>query len=160
MIKEGLKETIYRLMERFPEKESALLPVLSFIQKENGHISEDNMKYVAGIFNVPQAKVFSTASYYSLLSFRPLGKYNIQVCTNVVCSLLDSSPLIDYISKVLNIKEGETTPDGLFSLTAVECLAACAYAPAMLINMERYENLTNEKVDEIIDSIREKGRGK
>jgi NADH-quinone oxidoreductase E subunit len=159
-MKEKLKETIYRLMERFPEKGSALLPVLSFIQKKEGHISEDNMKYVAGIFKVSQAKVFSTASYYSLLSFRPLGKYNIQVCTNIVCSLLDSSPLIDHISNTLNIKTGETTPDGLFSLTPVECIAACAYAPAILINMERYENLTPEKFDEVIDLIKERERGK
>lgn len=155
-MEEGLKETIYRLMERFPKRGSALLPVLSFIQKENGHISEENMEYVANVFNMPQAKVFSTASYYSLLSFSPLGKYNIQVCTNIVCSLLDSRPLIDHISNTLDIKPGETTPDGLFSLTPVECIAACAYAPAILINMERYEELTPEKFDEIIGSIREK----
>ena len=151
-----LKETMRRLMGRFSEKSSALLPVLSLIQKERGHISEEDMEYVSGCFNMPMAKVFSTASYYSLLNIRPAGKYNIRVCTNIVCSLLGGDPLFDHISGSLNIREGETTPDGLFTLTPVECIASCAGAPAILINLERYENMTPEKFDGIIDSIRER----
>jgi NADH-quinone oxidoreductase E subunit len=150
------KKIIARLVSRFLKKESALLPVLTLLQKENGYISEDNMRYISKILNISEARVFSTTSFYSLLSLQSGGKYNIQVCTNIVCSILDDETLFDYVSKTLGIKEGEITPDGLFSITAVECLAACGYAPAMQINMEHYENMTFEKVDEIIDSIRKK----
>jgi len=153
MIDINTRKTIERFMKKFPCKESALLPSLSLIQKQNGYISTSDMKELAEILNLPQARIFSTASFYSMLSLSPRGKYHIQVCTNVICSLLDGEPLLDYISKKLGIKEGEVTPDGLFSLAAVECLGSCGHAPAMNINMKHYENLNFEKVDRILNSI-------
>ena len=113
------------------------------------------MEDLSEILNLPEARIFSTASFYSMLNLKPGGKYHIQVCTNVSCSLIEKETLFDYISKKLGIREGESTPDGLFSLEAVECLGACGYAPAMMINADHYENLDFNKADEIIDSIRE-----
>jgi NADH-quinone oxidoreductase E subunit len=151
---EEVKETINRLIGRFPKKESALLPVLTLLQKRNGYISENDLKNISGILDVPEARVFSAASFYTMLRLKPAGKYHIQVCTNVVCALLGSDQLFDYLSKKLSVHEGEITPDGLFSITAVECLASCGNAPVMQINMEYHENLDTGKVDEIIDSIK------
>ena len=151
---DDLKNIIEELAERFPEKESALLPALCYLQNRDGYVSEEGMRSIAVILNMPEARVFSAASFYSMLNFEPEGRYIIQICTNVVCTLLTENPLLEYISNSLGIREGEITPDGLFSIKEVECIGACGYAPAMQINTDRYENLTFERVDEIIDSIR------
>ena len=151
---EELKQLIKRLAKRFPEKESALLPALCYLQDRDGYVSKEGMRSIAVILNVSEARVFSAASFYSMLNLEPEGKYIIQICTNVVCTLLTENPLLGYISNSLGIRKGEMTPDGLFSIKEVECLGACGYAPAMQINADRYENLTFERVDEIIDSIR------
>jgi len=141
-------------MERFPERGSALLPALCYLRDRDGYVSKEGMMSIAVILDLPDARVFSVASFYSMLNLEPEGKYIIQICTNLVCTLLTENPLLEYISNSLGIREGEVTPDGLFSIREVECLGACGYAPAMQINEERYENLTFEKVDEIIGSIR------
>lgn len=153
-MKDDLKDLVDRLAERFPERDSVLLPALCYLQNRDGYVSEEGMKSVAALLGLPEAKVFSTASFYSMLNLRPEGKYVIQVCTNVVCTLLTDNPILEYISGLLGIREGEVTPDGLFSLKEVECLGACGYAPVMQINSERYENLTFERVSEIIGSIK------
>ena len=150
---EDIKKTISRLVARFPEKESAILPILTLIHKEHGHVSTDDMDMIAGMMSVSSAKIFSAASYYSLINIKPKGKYNIQICNNVVCSLLDETHLLEHITASLGIRDGEITAGGLFSLSTVECLAACAYAPAIEINAIRYENVTNERFDEIVESI-------
>jgi NADH-quinone oxidoreductase subunit E len=158
MIDKDMKETIEGFMKKFPCRDSAVLPSLSFIQKAKGYISEDDMKELSGILQFSEARIFSAASFYSMLKLNPKAAYHLQVCTNVSCSLLETEPLVDYISRKLGIGDGETTPDGLFSLEAVECLGSCGYAPAMLINTDHFENLSFEKVDELIESIR-KGEG-
>ncbi|GBD96190.1 NADH-quinone oxidoreductase subunit 2 [bacterium BMS3Abin06] len=155
MIDKDTRITIAGFMKKFPCRDSALVPSLCLIQKENGYISGSDMEDLSEILNLPEARIFSTASFYSMLNLKPGGKYHIQVCTNVSCSLIEKETLFDYISKKLGIREGESTPDGLFSLEAVECLGACGYAPAMMINADHYENLDFNKADEIIDSIRE-----
>ncbi len=156
-----LKDTISRLSKRFPEKESALLPALCYLQNTYGSVSKEGMSTIAAILNVSEARVFSAASFYSMLNLKPEGKYIIQICANVVCTLLTENPLLEHISNSLGIRAGEITPDGLFSIKEVECIGACGNAPAMMINADRYENLTFEKVDEILESIRKievKGR--
>ncbi|MBI5739333.1 MAG: NAD(P)H-dependent oxidoreductase subunit E [Nitrospirae bacterium] len=149
-----VKKLIIKLTHRFPKKESAVLPALAMIQKRSGRIIEDDMEEIARIMNLPEARVFSAASFYSMLSLKRIGKYHIQVCNNIVCSLLGSESLWDHISERLGITEGEITDDGLFSISSVECLGSCGYGPAMQINMDHYENMTVEKTDYIIDSIR------
>ncbi len=152
-------KNINELMLKFPDKESALLPALSLIQNEKGHVSEKDMEELACIMDLPEARIFSTASFYTMLNLKPAGKYNIQVCNNIVCSLLNPDSLLEYISQSLSIRAGETTQDGLFSLTAVECIASCGNAPAMMINLDRYENMSFKDIDQIIALIRENERG-
>ncbi|MBI5664353.1 MAG: NAD(P)H-dependent oxidoreductase subunit E [Nitrospirae bacterium] len=149
-----MKQTILGLMKKFPCTDSAILPSLCFIQKEKGHISEDDMKELSGILQFSEARIYSAASFYSMLRLKPRARYHIQVCANVSCSLLETESLLDYISGKLGIGEGEMTPDGLFSLEPVECLGSCGYAPAMMINTEHYENMSFEKADEVIEMIR------
>lgn len=155
MIDENMRQTIEGLIKRLPCRDSAVVPSLSFIQKEKGYISESDMEDLAIILQFPQARIFSAASFYSMVKLKPKARYHIQVCTNVSCSLLDTEPLIDHISGKLGIAEGEMTPDGLFSLEAVECLGSCGYAPAMMINTDHHENLSFEKADEIINAIKD-----
>lgn len=156
---DDLKNVIERLAERFPHKESAILPALTSLQDSDGYVSEEGMRTVSAALKVPEAMVFSTASFYSMLNLRPEGKYIIRICTNVVCTLLTGNPLFEYISDSLGIREWEVTPDGLFSIQGVECLGACGSAPAMMINSDRYENVTYEMVDEILDSIQKHASG-
>ena len=158
MISEDTQKTIRRLMVKFPCSDSALMPSLCLIQKENGYVSEEDMQGLARLFGLSEARIFSVASFYTMLSMKPRGRYHIQVCTNVSCTILESETLFDYLSGRLGIREGETTPDGLFSIEAVECLGACGYAVAMMINMDHYENLDFEKAFALIESIREKER--
>jgi len=149
-----LKKLIERLAERFPDKESALLPALCYLQNTYGCVSKEGMSTIAATLNVSEARVFSAASFYSMLNLKPEGKYIIQICTNVVCTLLTENPLLEYIYSSLGIREGEVTPDGLFSIKEVECIGACGNAPAMMINADRYENITFARVDGVLESIR------
>ncbi|RJQ55204.1 MAG: NAD(P)H-dependent oxidoreductase subunit E [Nitrospiraceae bacterium] len=151
-----LKRLIIKLTHRFPEKEAAILPALAMIQKRNGHVSGNDMEEMARIMKIPEARVFSAASFYSMLSLKPVGKYHVQVCSNVVCSLLNGFSILDHLAGKIGIREGEVTRDGLFSISSVECLGSCGYAPAMLVNTEHYENMSIEKVDRVIDSIMKK----
>jgi NADH-quinone oxidoreductase E subunit len=151
-----LKQLIERLAGKFPERESAILPALCYLRSRDGYVSKEGMKSVAVILNMPEARVFSVASFYSMLNLAPEGKYIIQICANVVCTLLAENPMFEYISDSLGIRAGEITSDGLFSMKEVECIGACGYAPAMMINEDRYENLTFEKVNGIIDAIRDR----
>jgi len=156
MIDEKMRQIIEGIVKKLPCRDSAVVPSLSFIQKVKGHISESDMEDLAIILQFPQARIFSAASFYSMLKLKPKATYHIQVCTNVACSLVETVTLFDYISGRLGIGEGETTPDGLFSLEAVECLGSCGYAPAMMINTDHYENLSFKRVDGIINAMKEK----
>lgn len=155
MIDKDIKEIIEGFVKKFPCRDSAVLPSLSLIQKKNGYVSEKDMEDLSRILGFSEARIFSAASFYSMLNLKPKGKYHIQICSNVSCSLTGEGPLLDYISGKLGIKEGDTTPDGLFSIEPVECLGSCGYAPAMIINSDHYENLSFERVDEIINVIYE-----
>ncbi|MBI5055553.1 MAG: NAD(P)H-dependent oxidoreductase subunit E [Nitrospirae bacterium] len=148
------KRLIIKLIHRFPKKESALLPALSMIQKRNGHITEHDLEEIAKIMDLPEARVFSAASFYTMLSLKRIGKYHIQVCTNVVCSLLKGESLLKHLSEKLGVQEGEITQDGLFSIASVECLGSCGNAPAIQINMDHYEDMSIEKVDAMIEDIK------
>ncbi|UCD34341.1 MAG: NAD(P)H-dependent oxidoreductase subunit E [Nitrospiraceae bacterium] len=158
MIDAGLKKEIEGLMIKFPCIDSAILPSLTLIQERKGFISQGDMEELSRILKFSQARIFSVASFYSMLKLRPRGKYHLQVCTNISCSLLREKTLMEHLSRILGIGDGETTGDGLFSLEAVECLGSCGYAPAMMINSDHFENLGFDQVDRIIESLREKER--
>jgi NADH-quinone oxidoreductase E subunit len=146
-------EEIAKIMERYPTNEAALLPVLHIAQREFGHVSIEAEEVVGEALGIPGPRVHGVSTFYSMFSNDPIGKYHVQVCTNVTCSLLGAEHIVKYLEKKLGIKIGETTPDDKFSLIEVECLGSCGTAPMMQINEEYYENLTEEKIDKILDAL-------
>jgi NADH-quinone oxidoreductase E subunit len=142
------------IVGRYPRKEAALIPVLSMAQKEFGYLSLEAMEYVAKIMDLPPARIYSVASFYTMLNMKPVGKYHIQVCRTLPCALMGAERMITCLKEKLGVQIGETTPDGHFTLTEVECLASCGTAPMMQINEDYYESLTEEKLDDILESLK------
>jgi len=150
---------INEIISRYPEgkQKSALLPVLHLAQTEfGGWLDVPVMDYVAGLLSIEPIEVYEVASFYSMYNLKPVGKYMFEVCQTGPCMLNGSDDIIDYIKEKLNIKVGETTSDGMFTLKTVECLGACGYAPMMQLGKHYREHLTKEKVDAIIDECRTK----
>ncbi|HNQ61369.1 MAG TPA: NADH-quinone oxidoreductase subunit NuoE [Bacteroidia bacterium] len=154
---------VHKLMKRYPEgkHKSALLPILHIAQAEfDGWLSAPVMDYVAGILNIQPIEVYEVASFYSMFNLKPVGKCNIEVCRTSSCWLLGAEDVIRHIEKKLNIKVGETTVDGMFSLKAVECLGSCGTAPMMQVGADYYENLTLDKVDNLLQRFKSDGKRK
>jgi NADH-quinone oxidoreductase subunit E len=148
---------VNELIARYPEgkQKSALLPVLHLAQEEfNGWLDVPVMDYVAGLLNIEPIEVYEVASFYSMYNLKPVGKHLFEVCQTGPCMLNGSDDIIEYIEEKLNIKVGETTTDGMFTLKTVECLGACGYAPMMQYGKTYREHLTKEKVDAIIEECR------
>src|SRR5436190_1908961 len=151
-----LKE-VEQIIQRYPEgkQKSALIPVLHLAQEEfGGWLSAETMDYVASVLNLEPIEVYEVASFYSMYNLKPVGKYLFEVCQTGPCMLNGSDNIVDYIKQKLNIKVGETTSDGMFTLKTVECLGACGYAPMMQLGKHYREHLTKEKVDAIIEECR------
>lgn len=148
---------VKEIMARYPEgkHKSALIPLLHMAQDENnGWLSTEAMDYVAELLSILPIEVYEVATFYSMYNLKPVGKYIFEVCRTGPCMLNGSDQIIDYIKEKLSIKEGETTPDGMFTLKPAECLGACGYAPMMQLGNHFREHLTKEKVDAIIDECR------
>jgi NADH-quinone oxidoreductase subunit E len=154
MLYESLLKKFDQLIARYPLKRSALVPLLMYAQDEVGCVSEEVIAEVAKRVDVRPIEVVEVIGYYSMLHRKPLGKYNVQVCTNISCMLRGADEMYEHACKKLGIKHKQTTPDGLFSLEEVECLGACCGAPAMQVNYDFYENLTPEKFDSLIDELK------
>ena len=159
MLSDALKETFDRLIARYPLKRSAIVPLLLFAQDEIGYISDEAIEEIARRVGVRPIEVIEDISYYSMLRRQPIGRYNLQVCTNISCLLRGGDEILQHCSKKLGIGHKQTTPDGMFSLEEAECLGACCGAPAMQVNYEYYENLTPEKVDTLIEALKKKEPG-
>lgn len=146
-----------RLVSHYPEgkQKSALLPVLHLAQNSfGGWLSSETLDYVAALLQIQPIEVYEVATFYSMYNLKPVGKYMFEVCQTGPCMINGSDDIIAYIGEKLNIKPGETTSDGLFTLKTVECLGACGYAPMMQMGKTYREHLTKEKVDAIIDECR------
>lgn len=140
-----------------PTKRGRLLTALYIVQEQEGYLTPEAFKRVAERLDMPEAEVYCTASFYTLFRTEPVGRYTIQVCRGLSCYLVDGAErLVEYLERKLGVKDGEMTPDGMFTLETVQCLAACGNAPAMRVNDELYEDLTTEKVDMLIDQLRER----
>ena len=151
-------QKVKEIIARYPDgkQKSALIPLLHMAQDENnGWLSAEAMDYVAGLLQIKPIEVYEVATFYSMYNLKPVGKYVFEVCQTGPCMLNGSDQIIDYIKEKLNIKIGETTADGLFTLKVVECLGACGYAPLMQLGKIYKEHLTKEKVDSIISECRE-----
>ncbi len=152
-----------KIISRYPEgkQKSALLPLLHLAQEEfGGWLDVPSMDYVASLLNIEPIEVYEVATFYSMYNLKPVGKYVFEVCHTGPCMLNGSDNIVDYICEKLNIRPGETTSDGLFTLKTVECLGACGYAPMMQLGKTFREHLTKEKVDQIIDECRQKAGAK
>lgn len=157
MISEKNKEAIERWIVKYPpeRKQSAVMAALSIVQKSNGGwLKKEDLIDVAAYLELPPITVEEVASFYSMYRLKPVGRHHISVCTNVSCLLRGSDSIVGHLHEKLGIKSGETTADGLFSMQEVECLAACGGAPVMQINETDYENLTPEKIDKILESLK------
>jgi len=131
---EQTKKAIAEIVARYPKKEAALLPV-------------------AGLLEISPAKVHEVVTFYTMYNRQPVGKYHVQICSNLSCSLLGAGSLIDHLSEKLGIQLGETTPDQKFTFSLVQCLGACEQAPCMMVNFEYFGNLDTTKIDEILDNL-------
>ena len=152
-----VREEIDELLTHFPaeQKKSALLGALNIVQHENkGFLTEELMTLVANYLGLAKIEVYEVASFYSMYELKPVARNNVAICTNVCCMLMGSQTIVDHVEKKLNIKIGESTDDGrIYLKKEEECLAACAGGPMMQVNHVYYENLTAEKVDEILDGL-------
>ena len=145
-------------MSHYPQDKikSALLPVLHIAQNEfGGWLSADVMDYVARLLHIQPIEVYEVATFYSMYNTKPVGKILIEVCQTGPCCLNGAEKIVQYIEKKLNIKVGETTRDNMFTLKTVECLGACGYAPMFQIGETFYEHLTEEKVDQILENLKQ-----
>lgn len=145
-------EKIQALEGRYPDKRSLVMGALWVVQRVRGwKLTREDLEDIAELLGISSVEVQAVASFYTMYNMvEPTGRYHIQVCQNISCSLLGAELLIEQLEKVLNIKPGETTQDKKFTLTTVECLGSCGTAPMMQINDDYYENLTVERVDEIL----------
>tara|TARA_R110002124_G_scaffold65788_3_gene179820 strand:- start:18449 stop:18949 length:501 start_codon:yes stop_codon:yes gene_type:complete len=152
------KLEIDKWVNKFPEdkKLSAVIPALTAVQKQNdGSLNVELMDAVASYLGVPRISVYEVATFYSMFEHKKVGKHKLCVCTNISCMLRGSEEIVDHLKNKLQINFGEVTNCGTFSLKEVECLGACVNAPVMQIEDKYYENLSNEKIDEIIEELSE-----
>ncbi len=142
------------VVSRYPEKKSAILPVLYMAQKEFGHLSQEAIEYVANLMDIPAARLYGIVTFYTMLNMRPVGRHHLQICRTLPCALRGSERITNHIKNKLGINLGETTPDGKFTLSEVECLASCGTAPVMQINDDYCENLSEEKIEKIFENLK------
>lgn len=154
MLSEAVQKKIAELKDIYPKRRSAILPAMHLVLEEVGYHNRDIIRQVAQLLDLSEMEVTETLSFYTYFPKQGVGKYHIQVCTNVSCMLLGAEQLVSYLEDKLKIKVGETTPDDLFTLSEVECLGSCGTAPVMQINQKYYENLTKAKVDKIIEDLK------
>jgi NADH-quinone oxidoreductase subunit E len=157
VLSDHVQEEIERWKARFPEERqrSAVIGALHAVQHENGgYLTVDLMNAVAGYLDLPAIQVFEVATFYSMFQTKPVGRHNVAICTNVSCMLRGAEALVEHVENKLEIKIGESTQDGrIYLKREEECLAACCGAPMMMVDHKYHENLTAEKVDEILDSL-------
>ena len=145
---------IDRHLAKYPLKRSAILPLMFVVQRERGYLDPPGVAYLANRLGVRITYIWEVATFYSMINIELVGKYHIQICKTLSCKLLGANKITEHCTRRLGIKPGETTEDGQFSLSEVECLGSCGTAPMMQIGFDYYENLTTEKVDELIEKCK------
>ena len=146
-------QRVERLKSLYPDPKSAIMPTLWMAQKKWGWLSTGVMKYVGELLNLPYSHVFGVASFYTMYFKKPMGKYHVQVCTNVSCMLRGGEKLYDQVSQRYGIGHNQRTADGLVSLEEVECMGACGGAPMIAINEDYFENVTAESLDAMLAKL-------
>ena len=157
LLSDHVKEEIEHWKARFPEgkQRSAVISALHAVQHENqGYLTAELMNAVAAYLELPTIQVYEVATFYSMFETKPVGRHNVAICTNVACMLRGAEDLVEHVEGRLGIKLGESTEDGrIYLKREEECLAACCGAPMMMVDHKYYENLTHERVDEVLDGL-------
>lgn len=138
---------------KYPVPRSAILPLMFIVQRERGYLDPAGVLYLANRLAVRVTDIWEVATFYSMIHTSPIGKYHIQVCRTLSCKIMGAGKITEHCSKKLGIKVGETTADGRFTLSEVECLGSCGTAPMFQINFDYHEDLTTEKVDQILNAL-------
>jgi len=154
MLSETAIRELNEIRKRYPDRRAALLPALHIAQREFGWLNDEALRSVAKMLDLTEAEVKGTASFYSMYRFRPMGRHIIQLCTNVSCMILGAERLIDFLKNRYGLEPDGTTEDGRFSLVIMECIGACGTAPAMLVNNDFYDNLTEKRIEEILEKYK------
>jgi NADH-quinone oxidoreductase subunit E len=157
MFSQETEDKFRHLLSIYPQRRSALIPMLLIAQREHGYVTNDDIEFVAKLVELSASEVESILSFYTLLRRRPVGKHHILVCTNLSCLLTGSDEIEACIKRKLGVDFGQVTPDGLFSAIEFECLGSCTTAPVIQVNGDFYENLDVKKTEAIIDDLRKKG---
>lgn len=160
MFSKSVEKEFQDLLARYPSKRSALIPALHLVQRELGYLPDEGIEYVANLIGLSPAQVDEVATFYLLFHRKPVGKNVIWVCQNLSCTLRGAEEVISHIENRLSIKVGGTTADGKFSLFRQECLGSCDTAPMMQVNDDYEENLTLQRVDEILEKLKNKPEDK
>ena len=148
------REDIEESLKKYPNKKSAVMDLLRIAQKERGHITKQDMAEISEILEINPIVVNSAATFYTMYEVdRQIGKHHIWVCRNISCSLLGADHIMAYLEKKLGVKMGETTSDGNITLDVAECLGSCGTAPMMQIDDDYHENLTEDKIDRILEGL-------
>jgi NADH-quinone oxidoreductase subunit E len=150
---EASRKQFQRLVERYPTRESALMPALWLVQDQEGYIPEGAVDFLVAELGVSHSRVWELISFYTMFRAEPQATYVLQVCHNISCHIQGARPILDHVRERLGIGPGEKTPDGRFAVEGVECLAACGMGPVLQLGKHFYENLTVEKLDRILDSL-------
>jgi len=143
------------IIGRYPRPKSALIPLLHLAQEQDGWVSNDAMAQIAELVGIRPAEVYGTATFYEMFKFEPIGRYCINVCTNISCQLLGGWELLEHAEERLGVKAGSTTDDGMFTLEDVECIAACTEAPALQVNYRFRYRVTPEQFDDLVGDLAE-----
>jgi len=157
MISDSTRARFAREVAKYPadQKQSAVMACLAIVQQEQGYVSEDSEKVIAEVLEMPVIAVHEVTTFYNMYNQQPVGKYKLNVCTNLPCQLRDGYKALHHLEKKLGIAMGETTPDGLFTLQQCECLGACADSPVMLVNDRTMCSfMSNDKLDQLVDGLR------
>ena len=154
---EEFEQRFAEMLTHYPIKRSVLVPTLLYMQDELGYLTEEAIEEIAHRLELPVLEIRNVISYYSMLTTKPRGKYNVQVCTNVSCMARGAEKVFEHCKEKLGVCHKGTTSDGLFSLEEVECIGACSWAPAAQVNYDFHENLTPEKMDAVIEEYKKKG---
>ena len=140
-------------LAKYPVKRSAILPLMFIVQRERGYLDPPGVLYLANRLGLRITDIWEVATFYSMIQTKPVGKYHIQICKTLSCKILGEPKITEHVCNKLGIKPGETTADGRFTVSLVECLGSCGTAPMFQINFDYHENLTPAKVDEILANL-------
>lgn len=148
------EQRVMELLKRYPVAEAALIPVLHLVQDELDWLPVAALDRVAELLSLPRVRVYGVVSFYSMFRREKAGRFRLEICTNLSCSLMGATHLSEHLCQKLGLRPGQTTADGLFTVEEVECLGACGCAPVMLVNGEFHENLDPDKLDALLDALR------